>query len=75
MVPYRWGQMTASLLKQFMSQTEFKTYRGMMHTSCEEVRVLVDPKRRSLIRERDYGLFSCPLSLAFSLIITDYFLP
>ncbi|KAL2715794.1 acyl-protein thioesterase 1-like [Vespula squamosa] len=36
-VPYKWGQMTASLLKQFMSQTEFKTYRGMMHTSSEEV--------------------------------------
>nr|XP_050857747.1 acyl-protein thioesterase 1 [Vespula vulgaris] len=35
-VPYKWGQMTASLLKQFMSQTEFKTYRGMMHTSSEE---------------------------------------
>lgn len=35
-VPYRWGQMTASLLKQFMTQTEFKTYRGMMHTSSEE---------------------------------------
>lgn len=39
-VPYRWGQMTASLLKQFMTQTEFKTYRGMMHTSSEEVRKL-----------------------------------
>lgn len=36
-VPYKWGQMTASLLKQFMTQTEFKSYRGMMHTSCEEV--------------------------------------
>jgi len=36
-VPYRWGQMTASLLKQFMTQTEFKTYRGMMHASSEEV--------------------------------------
>lgn len=35
-VPYKWGQMTATLLKQFMSQTEFKTYRGMMHTSSEE---------------------------------------
>ncbi|XP_029033717.1 acyl-protein thioesterase 1 [Osmia bicornis bicornis] len=35
-VPYRWGQLTASVLKQFMTQTEFKTYRGMMHTSCDE---------------------------------------
>lgn len=37
-VPYKWGQMTASLLKQFMTQTEFKTYRGMTHTSCDEVK-------------------------------------
>ena len=29
--------MTATLLKQFMTQTEFKTYRGVMHTSCDEV--------------------------------------
>ncbi|XP_003699191.1 acyl-protein thioesterase 1 [Megachile rotundata] len=35
-VPYRWGQLTASVLKQFMTQTEFKTYGGMMHTSCDE---------------------------------------
>lgn len=39
-VPYRWGQITASLLKQFMSNTEFKTYRGMMHTFSQEVRKL-----------------------------------
>lgn len=37
MVPYKWGQMTSSLLKQFMTQTEFKTYRGMMHGSSDEV--------------------------------------
>ncbi|XP_015124648.1 acyl-protein thioesterase 1 [Diachasma alloeum] len=35
-VPYKWGQMTASLLKQFMGHTEFKTYRGMMHGSSDE---------------------------------------
>lgn len=35
-VPYKWGQMTATFLKQFMTQTEFKTYRGVMHTSCDE---------------------------------------
>ncbi|CAG5106719.1 Similar to LYPLA1: Acyl-protein thioesterase 1 (Pongo abelii) [Cotesia congregata] len=35
-VPYKWGQMTASLLKQFMSQVEFKTYSGMMHSSCDQ---------------------------------------
>ncbi|XP_012260302.2 acyl-protein thioesterase 2 [Athalia rosae] len=36
LVPYKWGQMTASLLKQFMTNTEFKTYGGVMHTSCDE---------------------------------------
>lgn len=35
-VPYKWGQMTASLLKTFLRQIEFKTYRGMMHSSCPE---------------------------------------
>ncbi|XP_024886361.1 acyl-protein thioesterase 2 [Temnothorax curvispinosus] len=35
-VPYKWGQTTATLLKQFMTQTEFKTYRGMMHTTDQE---------------------------------------
>ncbi|XP_049859659.1 acyl-protein thioesterase 2 isoform X2 [Schistocerca gregaria] len=35
-VPYKWGQMTASLLKQFLRQIEFKTYRGMMHSSSDE---------------------------------------
>ncbi|XP_043273596.1 acyl-protein thioesterase 1 [Venturia canescens] len=35
-VPYKWGQMTASLLKQFTTSIEFKSYRGMMHTSCED---------------------------------------
>ncbi|GLG92916.1 uncharacterized protein GBIM_00452 [Gryllus bimaculatus] len=35
-VPYKWGQMTASLLKQFLKHSEFKTYRGMMHSSSDE---------------------------------------
>ncbi|CAK9802472.1 Acyl-protein thioesterase 2 [Anthophora quadrimaculata] len=35
-VPYRWGQLTAFILKRIMTQTEFKTYKGMMHTSCPE---------------------------------------
>ncbi|XP_063245038.1 acyl-protein thioesterase 1 [Bacillus rossius redtenbacheri] len=35
-VPYKWGQMTASCLKQFLKNIEFKTYRGLMHTSSEE---------------------------------------
>ncbi|KAJ8670328.1 hypothetical protein QAD02_001587 [Eretmocerus hayati] len=35
-VPYKWGQATATVLKQFMTQVEFKTYQGVMHTSSEE---------------------------------------
>lgn len=35
-VQYKWGQMTASYLKSFAKSTEFKTYREMMHSSCEE---------------------------------------
>lgn len=39
-VPYKWGQMTASLVKQFLKNAEFKTYRGMMHGSSDEVGLL-----------------------------------
>lgn len=35
-VPYKLGQLTASILKQFMTRTELRTYRGMMHTSCDQ---------------------------------------
>ncbi|XP_077289104.1 acyl-protein thioesterase 1 [Arctopsyche grandis] len=35
-VPYKWGQMTATFLKTVMSNSQFKTYAGMMHTSCDE---------------------------------------
>lgn len=34
-IPYRWGQLSASLLKQLMSNHNFKTYKGMMHSSSE----------------------------------------
>jgi lysophospholipase II len=37
-VPYKWGQATSTLLKQFLKNTEFKTYRGMMHGSSDEVK-------------------------------------
>jgi len=35
-VPYRWGQLTSTLLKTMLTNHEFKTYKGMMHSSCEE---------------------------------------
>jgi len=35
-LPYKFGQLSASLLKSFMKTTEFKTYRGLSHSSTEE---------------------------------------
>ncbi|CAH1372645.1 acyl-protein thioesterase 1 [Tenebrio molitor] len=35
-VPYKWGQMTASVLKTLLKEPEFKSYRGLMHTSSDE---------------------------------------
>ncbi|XP_017773417.1 PREDICTED: acyl-protein thioesterase 1 [Nicrophorus vespilloides] len=35
-VPYKWGQMTASILKTMLKSPEFRTYGGLMHTSSEE---------------------------------------
>lgn len=34
-IPYRMGQLSASLLKQLMKEHTFKTYKGMMHSSNE----------------------------------------
>lgn len=35
-VPYKFGQLSASLLKTFMKNVTFKTYAGMSHSSSEE---------------------------------------
>ncbi|KAG0718382.1 Acyl-protein thioesterase 1 [Chionoecetes opilio] len=35
-VPYKFGQITSQIIKKFAGNIEFKTYRAMMHTSCEE---------------------------------------
>ncbi|XP_054721574.1 acyl-protein thioesterase 2-like [Uloborus diversus] len=35
-VPYKWGKMTHELLKTFMPNVELKTYKSLLHTSCEE---------------------------------------
>jgi len=35
-VPYRWGQLTSTLLKAFLPNHQFKTYKGLMHSSSEE---------------------------------------
>ncbi|XP_014368894.2 acyl-protein thioesterase 1 [Papilio machaon] len=35
-VPFKWGQMTASFLKTFMKNIEFNTYQGLTHSTSEE---------------------------------------
>lgn len=35
-VPYNFGQLSASLLKSFMKNVTFKTYNGLSHSSSEE---------------------------------------
>ncbi|CAH1155623.1 unnamed protein product [Phaedon cochleariae] len=35
-VPYKWGQMTASILKTMLQDVEFKSFRGLMHTSSDD---------------------------------------
>ncbi|CAO1347983.1 unnamed protein product [Diamesa hyperborea] len=35
-VSYKFGQLSANLLKQFLKQSELKTYRGLAHQSNEE---------------------------------------
>ncbi|KAK9880181.1 hypothetical protein WA026_010054 [Henosepilachna vigintioctopunctata] len=35
-VPLKWGQMTASVLKTLLKSPEFKSYRGLLHSSSEE---------------------------------------
>lgn len=34
-VPFKWGQMTASFLKTFMKNVEFTTYQGLTHSSSD----------------------------------------
>ncbi|KAL3278726.1 hypothetical protein HHI36_016256 [Cryptolaemus montrouzieri] len=36
LVPFKWGQMTASILKTLLSAPEFKSYSGLMHSSSDE---------------------------------------
>ena len=38
MVNYAFGEMTSQMLKKFYSKHEFKTYSGIGHGSCPEVR-------------------------------------
>lgn len=35
-VPYKFGQMSSSLLKNFMKDVNFISYRGLSHSSSEE---------------------------------------
>lgn len=53
-VPYKWGQATSTLLKQFLKNAEFKTYRGMMHASSDEVRYFVYPDLENTLTLIDF---------------------
>jgi len=35
-VPYKWGQLTSQKLREILPNHEFKSYKGMMHSSSEE---------------------------------------
>ena len=35
-VPFQFGQLTSKIIKQTSLSSEFKSYRGMQHSSCEE---------------------------------------
>jgi len=35
-VPFKWGQLTSQLLRDILPNHEFKSYKGMMHSSSEE---------------------------------------
>lgn len=35
-VPYKFGQMSTSVLKTFMKNTVFTSYRGLSHSSSDE---------------------------------------
>lgn len=35
-VPYKWGQLTSQILREILPNHEFKTYKGMMHSSSDE---------------------------------------
>lgn len=41
-VPYPWGSRSATLIKEFNPNHEFKTYPGMGHSSCNQVSNLFD---------------------------------
>lgn len=36
LVSFKWGQMTASILNTLLKKPEFKSYRGLLHSSSEE---------------------------------------
>ncbi|VVC41353.1 Hypothetical protein CINCED_3A001426 [Cinara cedri] len=40
-VPLKWGQLSASILKSFSKNTELKTYSGLMHSSSETVCICI----------------------------------
>ncbi len=37
-VPLRWGEQSAALLKKFNKSVEFRTYKNLAHSSSDEVK-------------------------------------
>lgn len=35
-VPFKWGDLSANVIKTFMKSHEFKYYAGLMHSSCDQ---------------------------------------
>lgn len=36
-VPHRWGQESAALLKKYNKSIDFRSYKNMAHSSCDKV--------------------------------------
>ena len=35
-VPYKWGQLTSQILREILPKHEFKTYKGLLHSSNDD---------------------------------------
>jgi len=40
-VPHKWGQESAALLKKFTKSVDFRTYKNLPHSSSDKVYILI----------------------------------
>ena len=40
-VPHKWGQESAALLKKFTKSVDFRTYKNLPHSSSDKVNILI----------------------------------